>query len=196
MVPHVVYIVFLFALGACVGSFLNVVVWRLPRIEGPEGESLLRSLWRTFHGLAYPPSHCPKCNTKLAWYDNIPVFGWIALRGKCRYCGEPISPRYPIVEATCGLLFVFYYVMFFLVGIGPCPPQPIMITHEGVLRELPRTLNISLDWPIYLLDMFLIASLLAASLIDAELFIIPVEIPWLAAAVGIIAHAWIDTPTT
>jgi len=196
MLQHAVYIVFLFALGACVGSFLNVVVWRLPRIEGPEGESLLRSFWRTFHGLAYPPSHCPKCNTKLAWYDNIPVFGWIALRGKCRYCGEPISPRYPIVEATCGLLFVFYYVMFFIVGIGPCPPQPIMITHEGVPRELPRILVLSLDWPIYLLDMFLIGCLLAASLIDAELFIIPVEIPWLAAAVGIIAHAWVDTPTT
>jgi leader peptidase (prepilin peptidase)/N-methyltransferase len=196
MVPHLIYIVFLFALGACVGSFLNVVVWRLPRIEGDHDDSLLRSLARTFSGLAYPPSHCPKCNTKLAWYDNIPVFGWLALRGKCRYCGEPISPRYPIVEAACGGLFVFYYVMFFIAGIGPCPPQPVMITQDHVLRELPRPLIISLDWPIYLLDMFLIACLLAASLIDAELFIIPVEIPWLAAAVGVIAHACIDTPTT
>src|SRR3954453_19718587 len=195
MLPHAVYIVFLFALGACVGSFLNVVVWRLPRIEGPEDESLLRSLARTFHGLAYPPSHCPKCNTKLSWYDNIPVFGWIALRGKCRYCKEPISPRYPIVEATCGLLFVFYYVMFFIVGIGPWPPRPIMVAEEGVTMPLLRPMVISLDWPIYLLDMFLISSLLAASLIDAELFIIPIEIPWLAAAVGIIAHACIDTPT-
>lgn len=196
MLPHLVYIVFLFALGACLGSFLNVVVWRLPRIEGPADESLARSLWRTFHGLAYPPSHCPRCNTKLAWYDNIPVVGWIALRGKCRYCSEPISPRYPIVEATCGLLFVFYYVMFFIVGIGPCPPQPMMITEEGIPRELIRPLSISLDWPIFLLYMFLIGCLLAASLIDAELFIIPIEIPWLAAAVGIIGHAMIDTPTT
>jgi leader peptidase (prepilin peptidase)/N-methyltransferase len=63
--PHLLFILFFFALGACVGSFLNVVVWRLPR-----GESLIT-----------PPSHCPKCNKQLAWYDNTPVFGWIKLGG-------------------------------------------------------------------------------------------------------------------
>src|ERR1700689_760906 len=101
--PHLLYIPFLFALGACVGSFLNVVVHRLPR-----GISLVT-----------PPSRCPKCETRLAWYDNIPVFGWIFLRGKCRYCRQPISPRYPIFEAITGLLFVFSYVMFFIERLGP-----------------------------------------------------------------------------
>ena len=71
--PHLIYIIFFFALGACVGSFLNVVVWRLPR-EGP------------WYRLIWPPSRCPKCEHDLASYDNIPVFGWIFLRGKCRYC--------------------------------------------------------------------------------------------------------------
>ena len=66
--PHLIFIPFLFAVGACVGSFLNVVVWRLPRGEG----------W------SRPPSHCPKCNTPIRWYDNLPVIGWIKLRGKCR----------------------------------------------------------------------------------------------------------------
>ena len=79
MLQHAVYILFLFAFGTCVGSFLNVVVWRLPR-----GESLIT-----------PPSHCLKCGNRLPWYDNIPVIGWIKLRGKCRFSGQPISPRYP-----------------------------------------------------------------------------------------------------
>jgi hypothetical protein len=76
-------------LGACLGSFLNVVVYRLPR-----GKSL-----------SNPPSHCPKCLHPIRWYDNIPVFGWFMLRGKCRDCREPINVRYPIVEAVCGGIF-------------------------------------------------------------------------------------------
>ena len=177
---HLIFIFFAFAFGACIGSFLNVVVWRLPRNES----------------LVSPPSHCPKCNTKLAWYDNIPVFGWILLKGKCRYCKQPISPRYPIVEAITGLLFVFYYVMFFILQVGPCPPVPTVITNDltGDRAMLPTILTIQQHWPIYALYMFLIACLFAASLIDAELFIIPIEIPWIAAAVGIIAHALIDRP--
>lgn len=155
--PNWFYIPFLFAIGACVGSFLNVVVYRLPR-----GLSLIR-----------PPSHCPNCQTPLAWYDNIPVLGWILLRGKCRYCHEKISPRYPIVEAVTGSLFVFYYIMFFIEGFGP---------PEGI------------DWPIYGAYMALIAGLLAASLIDAELFIIPAGIPWWLAAIGVVVHAVADHP--
>jgi leader peptidase (prepilin peptidase)/N-methyltransferase len=75
-------------LGAIVGSFLNVVAYRLPR-----GESLL-----------HPPSACPSCGTPIKPYDNVPVLGWLWLRGRCRSCGAPISPKYPIVEAVTGLL--------------------------------------------------------------------------------------------
>src|SRR3954470_15618718 len=179
--PHAIYIPFVFALGACVGSFLNVVVWRLPR-----GESL-----------SYPPSHCPKCNTPLKWYDNLPVIGWIKLGGKCRFCRESISMRYPIIEAVTGLLFVFYYVMFFMIQIGPCAARPTLVEDPllGLLRMAPRLLDLRLDWAIYLLYMALISGLLASSLIDAELFIIPVEIPWVLAAAGIIVHTIIDKPT-
>jgi leader peptidase (prepilin peptidase)/N-methyltransferase len=165
---HAIFILFLFACGACAGSFLNVVVWRLPREQS----------------LVYPPSRCPKCETRLAWYDNIPVFGWLMLGGQCRYCKQPISPRYPIVEFVTGALFVLYYVVFFIVQQGPCPPRPII-----------RPLSLQADWPIYGLYMFMIASLLAASLIDAELFIIPIEIPWLMAGIGVVVHAIIDRPT-
>ncbi len=76
----------LFWIGSAIGSFLNVVAWRMPRGRGINGLS-----------------HCPWCNQRLAARDNWPVFGWIALRGRCRTCRLPISPRYPIVEACVGL---------------------------------------------------------------------------------------------
>jgi len=75
-------------LGLCVGSFLNVCIARLP-----EEQSIVS-----------PPSHCPRCDTRIHWYDNIPLLSYIMLRGRCRSCAEPISIRYPIVEAmTAGL---------------------------------------------------------------------------------------------
>ena len=81
---------FSFALGACIASFLNVVIWRVPR-----GESIVS-----------PPSHCPKCNALIKWYQNIPILAWLALRGKCANCKAPISPRYILIEALGGLLFL------------------------------------------------------------------------------------------
>src|SRR3954466_7492484 len=74
--------------GAVIGSFLNVVAYRLPR-----GESL-----------SSPPSHCPNCGAPVKPYDNIPVLSWLLLRGRCRNCKEPISWRYPLVEAATGIL--------------------------------------------------------------------------------------------
>ena len=195
--PHLVFIPFLFAVGACVGSFLNVVVWRLPRIEVEEDASTFRALMRTIEGLSNPPSHCPKCNTPIKWYDNLPVIGWIKLRGKCRACGEPISIRYPTIEFLTGAIFVFYYVMFFIVQIGPCAPVPRMVPHEtlGSMKMIVQPLLFTQDWPIFALSMAMIAALLAASLIDAELFMIPIEIPWVMAALGIIVHTIIDKPS-
>ena len=81
---------FSFWLGACIASFLNVVIWRAPR-----GESIVS-----------PPSHCPKCNAPIKWYQNIPILSWLALRGKCANCKVPISPRYICVELLGGLLFL------------------------------------------------------------------------------------------
>src|SRR5687767_268876 len=106
-VPIPLIATFLFAFGACIGSFLNVVVWRLPR-----GKSLIS-----------PPSHCPNCQHRLAWYDNIPVFGWLMLRGRCRYCAVPISARYPIIEFITGSLLVFYYLAFFVYPVNECVPR-------------------------------------------------------------------------
>ena len=77
-------------LGLCVGSFLNVVAWRLPR-----GESVVR-----------PGSHCPSCERPLRAYENVPVLAWVLLRGRCRTCGASISARYPLVELATGVLYV------------------------------------------------------------------------------------------
>ncbi|HEX4795667.1 MAG TPA: prepilin peptidase [Humisphaera sp.] len=169
--------VFIFALGACVGSFLNVVVWRLPRKES----------------LITPPSHCPKCNKLLKIYDNLPVIGWLMLGGRCRFCREKISPRYPIVEAITGLLFLGYYFAFFVWNMGPC--QAIVLHGDHAVAFRPA-LDITRDWPIYAMDMVLISGLLAASLIDAELFMIPASIPLLLTAVAIVVHTINDQPYT
>ncbi len=189
--PHAVYIIFFFALGSCVGSFLNVVVWRLPRVEYEDGDTWLRGFMRSWQALSYPPSHCPKCSNRLKWYDNLPVVGWLKLAGKCRFCSEPISMRYPIVEATTGLLFTFYYVMFFMVGFGPCREWR---TPSGVVAFSQAEMLITEHWPIYLLDMMLIGALVAATLIDWELFIIPLEIPYFVVPFALVVHAVWDRP--
>lgn len=88
-------------IGACIGSFLNVVAYRMPR-----GMSVI---WK--------PSHCPNCSHPIRAYDNVPVLGWLWLRGKCRDCSEPISPRYAIVEFVLGAaFFVWAYVELFSGG--------------------------------------------------------------------------------
>jgi leader peptidase (prepilin peptidase) / N-methyltransferase len=91
-----VVIAFFFLFGIVIGSFLNVCITRIP-----EGVSIVT-----------PESRCPRCATGIKWYDNVPVFGWLWLRGKCRSCGLAISPMYPLIELATGLLFVAAYLDF------------------------------------------------------------------------------------
>lgn len=97
--------VWIFVLGTCFGSFLNVVIYRLPA-----GMSLGR-----------PKSRCPRCETPLAARDNIPVLGWLLLRGKCRYCQLPIAARYPLIETTCGIIFLALMFGELLTGAANLP---------------------------------------------------------------------------
>ena len=198
MPEHAIYLVFVFALGACVGSFLNVVVWRLPRVEHMDGEGVLRSFYRSYRALAHPPSSCPKCGERLRWYDNLPIFGWLKLGGRCRFCKEPISPKYPIIEAITALIFVFYYVMFFILHVGPCPAvaaTPVYDAVSDAMVSAPSALVVPRDLWLYFLYMALASALLAASLIDAELFIIPLEIPYVIAVIAFVVHAIFGGPT-
>lgn len=93
---EILFCVYAFIFGLCFGSFLNVVVLR-----GFSGESIV-----------LPPSKCPHCKHKLAWYDNIPVLSFLILLGKCRYCKQKISIQYPIVELATGLLFLGLFYKF------------------------------------------------------------------------------------
>lgn len=77
-------------------SFMNVCIWRLPREES----------------VVSPPSHCPKCNARIKWHQNIPIVSWCALRGRCASCKEPISARYAIVELLGGILFLMAYLQW------------------------------------------------------------------------------------
>ena len=98
LMPLSMLIVFAFIFGSCLGSFLNVCIWRIPL-----GESVV-----------VVPSHCPKCNHKIRWFDNVPVIGYLALGGKCRDCKAPISPRYIIMELLVGVLFTVPAIMIYM----------------------------------------------------------------------------------
>lgn len=90
---------FIWALGLCVGSFLNVVIYRLPA-----GLSIASPTW----------SFCPRCSATLSARDNVPLLSWLLLRGRCRHCTAPISPQYPLVESATGLAFALVYYLLFI----------------------------------------------------------------------------------
>jgi leader peptidase (prepilin peptidase)/N-methyltransferase len=101
VVPEWIWIVFIFVSGCCVGSFLNVVVYRLPRNKS----------------ITTPPSACPACGRGIRFYDNIPLVSWLVLGGKCRYCKAPISLRYFVIELLTGLVFTGLFILYFHVGL-------------------------------------------------------------------------------
>lgn len=150
-------------LGLIIGSFLNVVIWRVPR-----GESIVS-----------PASRCPGCGTPIAPRDNVPVLSWLLLRGRCRHCGEPISPRYPAVELGTGLLFAALALRF-----GPEPELPAYLYLGAVcvalaaididLHRLPDALTL----PSYAVLGVLLG---VAALVDGDLD------PWLRALLGGVA---------
>ncbi len=92
---YLIVSLFIFLTGLCIGSFLNVCIWRIPRDES----------------IAWPGSHCPACNHPIAPWDNIPLLSWLILNGKCRHCKAPISPRYFLVELLTGALFAALWIL-------------------------------------------------------------------------------------
>ncbi len=161
---HLPWLILVVLFGACIGSFLNVVICRLPA-----GESLVR-----------PPSRCPRCGHPLAWYDNVPVLGWFWLRGRCRYCQTPISIQYPLIEAATALLFGLVFIALYW----------------GGWRPFWQELDLAGTWPALLVMLTLVATLIAATVIDARLFIIPTAIPWVAAIAAVVvlplASFWLE----
>ncbi len=145
-------------LGLLVGSFLNVVVWRLPRRES----------------LSHPGSHCPRCGHPIRWQHNIPVVSWLALRGKCRDCGEPISARYPAVELVTALAFGL--VAWWVVSSSSGSEHP-----SSGLAEGPALLVTGLILVAYL---YLAAISIALALIDLDTHTLPNRLVLPAYVVG------------
>jgi leader peptidase (prepilin peptidase)/N-methyltransferase len=159
-------------LGACVGSFLNVCVYRWP-----EDKSVVS-----------PPSTCPNCGSRIRWYDNVPVLGWLWLRGKCRACGTPISIQYPLVELLTAAIWVMAawrfglswqtlsVALFFtlLLGIALSDARTYIIPDQFTLGGLVLGLALSfapggIDWRM---------SLLGAALGYALLWLVAVLGEW------------------
>jgi leader peptidase (prepilin peptidase) / N-methyltransferase len=132
--------------GLLIGSFLNVVAWRLPR-----GQSLVR-----------PRSQCPGCSAQLKAYDNVPVLSWLLLHGRCRGCGERISARYPVVEATTAALYVLV----------------VALKHDDVLQMV--------------LGLVLVTFLVPIAVIDIDLKIIPNKLTGPAAVLAVALGAVLE----
>lgn len=137
------WLTFWTALGLCLGSFLNVVIYRLPR-----NRSLLEPLW----------SACPSCEHRIGWYDNIPILSFALLRGRCRHCHVPISTRYLIIEATAALVVLMLLDAFFVGEVRAGLSQ----------RQFALTEKLAVDWPIFVAHVILFGCLLPMSAIDLE----------------------------
>lgn len=157
---------FLFWVGACFGSFLNVCVFRIPQHLG---------LWDQLKSIANRRSFCPRCQTSIRWYDNVPILGWLSLRGRCRDCKQRISMRYPLIELFNALLFVLVYWLEVPFGDNQALSTSTVFADLGP-QTVPGLGSLS---PLVFLHLrvafhlVLIEALLVASLIDWDLMIIP-----------------------
>jgi len=145
-----------FAWGAATGSFLNVCIYRIPRDES----------------VVKPRSHCPHCNTLIPWYLNIPIFTYIMLWGRCRFCKARITPRYVLVELLVAFLFLLVWLKFDLT-MGPRPLGLIPIISAGLVPVL---------W-------LYVSGLVLATFVDFEHMIIPDSVSIGGMIVGVILSA-------
>jgi leader peptidase (prepilin peptidase) / N-methyltransferase len=171
-----VLIVLVGLLGLAVGSFLNVVIWRVPR-----GESIVR-----------PGSHCPICDNEIGPRDNIPVLSWLLLKGRCRNCHSPISPRYPLVELGTCALFVAFAFHF---GLHAVLPAYLYLAAVGIslamidldLHRLPDALTL----PSYPVGLALLG---VAAIVDDDGHAYVRALMGLAALLAFYALVWFVHP--
>ena len=164
MPTFMLFYILVFLYGIIFGSFCNVCIYRIP-----EGQSIVNV-----------PSHCMKCGRRLRWYELIPVFSWIALRGRCRTCKAPISAQYPIIEAGNGLLWCLVFAVngWNWTSVLFCAMTSALLVLsviDGRTHEIPPGINIFLlviglirlgldytDWPLYVIGLISVSAFLAA----------------------------------
>ncbi len=125
------FILFIFIFGLLIGSFLNVVIYRIPKEKS----------------IVFPSSKCQSCQTPLKWYHNIPIFSWLFLKGKCAFCSEKISIQYPLIEFTTGVIAVLLYYKLGLVWNLPIVFAVFTLLLALVMidfkyMEIPDSLNL------------------------------------------------------
>jgi leader peptidase (prepilin peptidase)/N-methyltransferase len=144
--------------GAVWGSFFNLAIHRLAaaaeRDEPPTWLGVARESILSLRSLFHPPSRCPGCGAAIRWFDNVPILGWLLLGGRCRACREPISPRYPIVEAASLVLGLAVYLRF--------------VVQEPAAPELQAAR--------FLIYFFFAGALLVLALIDLDTTLLPFSI--------------------
>jgi leader peptidase (prepilin peptidase) / N-methyltransferase len=166
VLQHVPVMVFVFCFGACVGSFLNVVIYRLPA-----GISVIN-----------PPSRCMTCGARLKFFrENLPILGWFLVRGKCRYCGVKLSPQYMIIELMMALMFLGLYIVLYAI-----PSHTPWWGQIGGQWWYSNT--IFRTWPGFIAMAFMFAGLVAMTVIDARTFTIPIQIPLFVTITAFIAY--------
>jgi leader peptidase (prepilin peptidase)/N-methyltransferase len=151
--------------GACIGSFLNVVIWRLPQ-EDPAR--------RTLGGR----SSCPSCGVQIRWFDNVPILGWLLLRGKARCCSNSISPRYPFVELLTAALFY---------ALASWPP------FGSVLLTDAATGLMSIDTAAmgaFIASVIFASMLVALTFIDFDTYLLPDALTKPGMVIGLVAGTW------
>ena len=195
-VEYLFVLSWLFTLGTVFGSMLNVGIYRLPRED---------RFWTALRFMVYPPSHCPRCSERIKFYDNIPILGWLRLRGRCRHCRGTISVRYPLIEFLTGALFVLVY--YFEVPVWWEGIDQSSVFHVLGPTGWPGSNWMSplmmLHWR-YAMHMVLVIALIVATFIDIDLRIIPdaVTLPAMAAGIAAncllgqvyVAPVWYQTP--
>ena len=152
----------IFIFGLFIGSFLNCVIYRLEK-----GESFLKGR-----------SYCPNCNHQLAWYDLIPLFSFVFLRGRCRYCKKRISWQYPLVELSTAILFIL-----------PAFSSSFSFIHSDFLFSLTKEIEIGQIWPIifaYVFYLFMVSFLIIIFIFDLKNFIILDKVLYSALAFSLI----------
>jgi len=152
--------------GGIVGSFLNVVVWRWP-----QGQSIVR-----------PGSHCPACGHVIRPHHNVPVLGWLMLRGRCHDCGVKISPRYPLVEALTAAMFGLLAVVEVFSGGANLPGRVI----DPLLQDFAPWGTAAL-WGEYAYHLVLLCGLLVAALVEWDEHSLPVRLAVVVLGVGLVA---------
>lgn len=148
-----IFFLWALAIGGSVGSFLNVVAYRLPR-----GRSL-----------SHPPSRCPFCEHPIRWHDNVPVLGWLWLGGRCRDCRREISPRYPVVEALVASVFAGLALLEITFEAANLPSRVVPVADGAVMLPLSTTEVFYL----FGLHATLMATLVAAALIEWDGHVVP-----------------------